>query len=241
MKTIDVHRYHMLSRVSAFGAAHRDRFPAAGAAGRLFAAVSTAVDRLGANVTAQATGEGTAREGAISKAAAREALRQALEAIARTARALDAPELAGKFRLPSVRNDHELTTTATAFAEHAAPLRAELVDHGLPKTFLADLESALEAFQQASRDRFDAREAGASARAGIDTALESALTAVSRLDAVVANTLRDEPELLAAWTAARKVTRVRAGASRERADAVTPASGPAPTASSATPDTREAA
>src|ERR1051325_1435466 len=143
MKTIDVPRYNMLTRVAAFGTAHRDLFPAAGAAGRLFAAVSTAVDQLGDHIRAQATQEGTARGGAISKAVARDALRQALEAIAQTAHALAMPELAGTFQLPNGRSDHELVKAAGAFGEHAAPLGAKLVDHGLPETFLADLQSAV--------------------------------------------------------------------------------------------------
>ncbi len=224
MKTIDVHRYHMLTRVSAFGASHRDLFPDDGAGGRLFAALSTAVAQLGTHITARATGEGTAREGAISKAGARDALRQSLEAIARTALALGMPELAGSFRLPGVRSDQELATAAKAFGERAAPLEAQLVDHGLPDTFLADLQSARDAFDQASMRRFNARQAGTVALSNIDRALEAAQTTVGRLDAVVANTLRDRPELLAAWASARKVTRVRASATRESASPAAPAS-----------------
>ena len=211
MTSLDDHRYTMLVRVTHFGAAHRDRFPAAGRASRLFAAISKAVDRLGTHVLAESAGERAARDGALSKGAAREALRQALEAIARTARALDTrvPALGGRFRLPSIRNDHELTTAARSFGRDAAHLKAQFLAHGLPKTFIADLRAAVDAFERASQDRFAARARRGAARAGIRTAIDSALIALNRLDAIVLNTFRDEPAFLADWTRAKHVTRAR--------------------------------
>jgi hypothetical protein len=219
MKTIDIHRYRMLLRVREFGAVHRDLFPAVGAAGRLFAAVSNTVDQLSACMTTEASGQGAAREGAISKAAARQALWQALDAITRTARAIDTPGLAGKFHMPSARNDHELVTAARSFARHAAPLKAPFLAHGLRRTFLTDLQAVLEAFERATQDRLAARETSAAAKAGIEAALESALLALTRLDAIVLNMLRDRPTLLAEWNRARRVARVRASADRKPAPA----------------------
>ena len=83
MNTIDIHRYRMLVNVSEFGVMHRDLFPAAGVAARLFAAVSRAVDQLSAGMTTQVSGQGAARDGATSKAAARQSLWQALNELAR--------------------------------------------------------------------------------------------------------------------------------------------------------------
>jgi hypothetical protein len=207
MKTQDVHRYRMLVRIREFGAAHRDLFGAGGPAPQLFAAVSKAVDELSTFVDSQAVGQDASREGALSKAAARDALNQALDAIARTARVLDAPGL-GKFHLPSARNDHELATAARRFMQYAAPLKAQFVAHGLPKSFLADLEATLNAFERAAQDRLAAGETRAAAAAGIGTAMDEGLAALTRLDAIVANALRDEPTLLATWTAARRVPHV---------------------------------
>jgi hypothetical protein len=231
----------MLVRVREFGAAHRELFPAAGPGGQLFAAVSKAVDELSTYVATQATVRGASRGGAASKAAARQALNQALDAIARTARALDPTGLGGKFYLPSARNDHELATTARRFGEEAAPLKAPLVAHGLPKSFLTDLQATLDAFERATQDRLAALEANAAAGAGISAAIDTAMAALTRLDPVVANTLRDEPARLAAWAAARHTTRVRAGRARAGrdgvpAEAVTSVPGP-----SKAPDTGAAA
>ena len=226
MKTHDVHRYRMLVRIREFGAANKELFPATGPGGQSFAAVSKAIDQLSAFVDVQAAGQGASREGAVSKGAAREALTGALDAIARTARAFDAPGVAGKFYLPSARNDHELATTARLFAQEAEPLKAQFVAHGMPKSFLAELGHTLDAFERAAQDRLAARETSAAAKAGIGTAMEQALAALTRLDAIVANTLRDDPTRLAVWAAARRVARVRTSGDRQPAPPAAPVKTP---------------
>jgi hypothetical protein len=211
MKQFDIHRYDMLARVSAFGAAHRDLFPASALGGRMFAALAAAVRQLNGRVTSEASGSSAVREGARSKAAARTAVREALDTIARTARALalDTPGIDGKFRAPGNGSDHDLATMARMYLADAAPLAGSFTSHGLPSTFLTDLRARLEAFERAAQDHFAARETRVIARAGIDSAMKAALDALQRLDAVVPNRLRNEPELRAAWTSARRVTRTR--------------------------------
>src|SRR5262249_31514495 len=105
----------------------------------------------------------------------------------------------------------------------AAPLKAEFIAHGLPRTFLADLQAALDAFERATQNRLAARETRAAAQAGIGTAMDSALAALTRLDAIVRNLLRDEPMLLATWTSPRHAARVRTGGDATPAAPATPA------------------
>jgi hypothetical protein len=214
MKTYDQHRYAMLLRVRGFGVAHSSLFPAHGAARQLFTAVEKAVDQLSGYITAQEAGRAASRESAMTKAAARKALNRALDAIARTARALDIPGLRGKFYLPPVRNDHEAATAARRFMRDAAPLTEPLIAHGLPKSFLADLQDALDAFERTAHDRLSALEMRAAAAAGLGSAMTLASDALTRLDAVVANTLRDQERLLETWTKARRVRRVRLSGGR---------------------------
>src|SRR5499427_9137942 len=203
MTSLDSHRYSMLVRVTEFGAAHRDRFPAAGHASRLFAAISKAVDQLGTHALAQSAGERPAR--------------------------------GGRFRLPSIRNDHELTTAARSFARDAAHLKAPFLARGLPKTFIADLRAAVDAFERASQHRFVARARRGAARARIRTTIDSALIALNRLDAIVLNTFRDEPAFLTDWTSAKHVTRARTSRQRKPTPSLPPApAGPMP-AAAATP------
>jgi hypothetical protein len=252
MKTYDQQRYAMLLRITGFGVAHRDLFPAHGAATQLFAAVEQAVDQLSLSITAQKAGRAASRESAVSKAAARKALNRALDAIARTARALDIPGLRGKFYLPPVRNDHEAVTAARRFMRDAAPLKEPLIAHGLPKSFLADLQDTLDAFDRAAHDRLSALETRAEAVSGLGTAMSLAIDALTRLDAVVANTLRDQEWLLETWTKARRVRRVRLNGARAEVPAGTSSTGATADAavtgaltlvpgSSKTPDTGNAA
>ena len=252
MKTYDQQRYAMLLRITGFGVAHRDLFPAHGAARQLFAADEKAVDQLSGYITAQEAGRAASHESAVSKAAARKGLNKALDAIARTARALDIPGLRGKFYLPPVRNDHEAVTAAHRFMRDAAPLKEPLIAHGLPESFLVDLQDALDAFERTAHDRLSALEMKAAAAADLGSAMTLASDALTRLDAVVANTLRDQERLLEIWTKARRVRRVRVsrgGAERPAGTSSTGATADAAVTgaltlvpgSSKTPDTGNAA
>jgi hypothetical protein len=64
--------------------------------------VSTAVAELTEHAAAQFSGRGSAKEATMTKAVAREALRDDLDAIARTVKvlAIDDPGLADKFTVP---------------------------------------------------------------------------------------------------------------------------------------------
>lgn len=223
MNTFDAHRYDTLVRIRDFGAAHTDLFPAGTIAGKAFAAITTAVDQLSAYAATQASRRGTAMEGTTAKGAARDGLREALQTISRTARilALDAPGLDDRFQLPRGSNDHHLLTAARAFVQDAAPLAAGFVAHGLPETFVADLQKTIDAFEAAGHDHSAGRESRIAARAGITALLGDAFTTVERLDVLVTNLLRDDPGLTAAWASVRRVEQPR------RADAQ-PAAGPAP-------------
>ncbi|HVZ21422.1 MAG TPA: hypothetical protein VG871_10190 [Vicinamibacterales bacterium] len=229
MNKPDIARYTMLRNVRDFGAAHPELFPKDSLGAKQFAALTAAVGELEGYVTSQRQGRSAARDTTMTKDAAREAIHGALDAVARTARAMaaDTPGLAGRFHLVAIRSDHELVTTARAFAGDAAPLAGQFVAHGLPAGFLDDLSSAVEAFEQATRGRVAAREARVAARAGIAVAMNAAFGALSRLDAMVVNALGEQPTLLAEWLNARHVERVSRKHAPGKAAGEAPASAPA--------------
>lgn len=206
MNGLDIRRYEMLVRVREFGTTHGDLFPRSTLGGQAFAAVGAAIDRLTEHAATQMSGRGSAREGAASKATAREALRELLDAIVRTARAmaLDQPHIDNQFRPPR-GGDQALLSTARAFLKDAKPLAKQFIAHAMPKDFLADLEQSIADFEVASRDHETGREVRIAARAAIDDAMESALSALRRLDAVVPNQLREDGTTLTMWERARHV------------------------------------
>lgn len=219
MNSRDTRRYEMLVRVREFGAANADHFPPSTLGGQAFAAMASAVDDLGAHAASQFSGRNSSREGTTARAVARDALIDDLEAITRTARALaiDTPGVDDKFRARRNGGDQALITTARAFIGDAEPLAKEFVRHGLPKDFIADLKQRLEDLEEAIGDRDAGKGAVVSARASLGGAMESALRAVRRLDAIVPNVLRDDAGAIAAWTRARRIEY------RQRREAAEPA------------------
>src|SRR5262245_54490968 len=118
MNSLDTRRYEMLLRVNEFGLAHAELFPPTTLGGQAFAAVRTAIEQMDDHAAASAYGRGAARSGTTSRAIARKALREHLDAVSRTARALalDMPGLDDKFRPPRGCGDSTLLIAARAFA-----------------------------------------------------------------------------------------------------------------------------
>jgi hypothetical protein len=203
----DIRCYTMLARVKDFGAGHADLFPAESLGANTFAELGALVTRIGAHIATESSGRNEARKGALAKASARAALRLWVDRIVKTARglAIDTADAAGAFRVPALQSDHELLTTAQRFAADAAPLSAAFVAHGLPGTFVADLQAAVDAFARAANARGNAKEAHIGARAAIRATIGSAFTLLQRLDAIVENRIGGDPDLAAAWGAARHV------------------------------------
>jgi len=210
MKLADVRRFEMLARVRDFGAAHPDLFPATSLGGELFAAVNGVVDDVNGFGVASATGDNSARGQTVAKTRARGALHAAMLALCRTARAAAAeiPGLEAKFRMPRTRVDQRSIPLARAMAQEATPYVDRLVAHGLAPTFPADLTAAADAFATTIQDHAAATEARASATMGIAKAIAKGIAVARRLDTIVKNQLAGNPQLLAAWRAARHISQL---------------------------------
>jgi hypothetical protein len=200
-------RYEMLGRVHAFGAAHAENLPTGTLGPHLFAVVGDCVRDAERGAMGQLPGQ--CRSATTSKAAARKALWQSLDAIRRTARALalDIPGLDQRFRLPRGNGDRRLLNAARAFALDARESAAMFVAHGLRPTFLEDLAARIDGFECAIANRGQSRVDRICAGVGLRASLESAFLAVRRLDAVVPNLLGDDPAAMASWRKARHVVR----------------------------------
>jgi len=229
MNVLDTRRYEMLMRVRDFGAAQKSLFPAKTLAGQMMATITATVQELSQHAASQASGVGAAREATSSKAASRATLRDDLDAISRTARALaiDIPGLDDKFCLPRGQSDQLLLSVARAFAQDAAPLADDFIKHEMPATFLDDLHIAINNFEKAFSDHVTGKETHVAASAGIDAAMEKGVLALQRLDAIVHNKLHDHRAMLSAWQRACHVERSRGRAKAAAAnDGTTGAASP---------------
>jgi hypothetical protein len=197
----------MFVRVRDFGAEHSGSFAPDSLGGEQFAEIGNVVEVLNATTTSQTSGVSSVQQATISRTVAREALRESMQAITRTARAmaLDTPGLENKFRLPRSGSDQALLIAARAFAADAAPLKAEFMRHELAATFIKDLLAAIADLEQAIGGQNTGRNAHVSATASIETVIERGMNAVRKLDAIVRNKFHDDPATLAAWESARHV------------------------------------
>ena len=202
----EMQQMEMLVRVRDFGVTHASLFPESTLAAGSFAAIGDAVTQL----TRYTGSKVMATRGSVkTKTAARTGLRNALLAISRTARAIAAqdPAFQNKFQMPRRQPAPVLVTLARSFAEFAAPLASLFIARGMPATFLADLTAAADAYETAVRGRDVAKQENSEAQALIEASIAAGLTAVEQLDVVVANSLRDDPGVLAKWMQARRIPR----------------------------------
>ncbi|MBC8032492.1 MAG: hypothetical protein H7Z16_20580 [Pyrinomonadaceae bacterium] len=205
----ELRSYEMLMRVDNFGDENTAFFPPASLGGELFARIKAAVLKLANHVAQQVSGSTSARQGTATKAMAREALRDDLERLRRTARAMSKtmPGIDSKFRIPRKATDQELIGTAQAFATDAIPFKADFIRFAMPADFLDDLNKHISDFQRALASQQTGKGNQVMATAGIDDTLAEALDDVSQVDAIVRNTFHADAARLAAWTSARHVER----------------------------------
>jgi hypothetical protein len=162
---------------------------------------------------AQASSERAWREGTAKRDEARKGLREPMQAISQTARAMDAdaPGLKDKFKMPRPNaSDVVMLNTARAFATNALPLKAEFIRFELPADFLEQLNARIESFEQAIDSQQRSKREQAAATAGLEEAVERSVNTVRMLDAIVRNKFRDNPSALAEWESASRVARPRA-------------------------------
>jgi hypothetical protein len=208
MNDYENRRLQMFVRVRDFGVAHASDF-AEGSVGRThFTNLTTIITEVEAHASAEVSGKGQARQGSSTRSIARDALREDLEAIRRTADAMadDVPGLDDKFLLPP-NNDQLLLNAARAFATDATPLRAQFIAHELPANFLEDLNSDILALETAISAQSGGVGDHVAAAASIDDAMSRGLDTVRKLDTIVQNKYPNNPGVLAEWASASHTER----------------------------------
>jgi hypothetical protein len=223
MNATERRQYEMLLRVRDFGDSFGKRFPATSVAPANFAAVAAAIKELDAQDVAHMAASLSAR--AQRKDVARQALLARLQAISQTARVLrqDKSGLVEQFEVPGSASDQTLLTTGRKFLRDAGALSTEFISHGMPETFVTDLNTLVDTFERALRDRGLGREARHAARLSTSALLASGVAAVRSLDAIVNNYLGDDEVTRTVWKRERRVV-------YPRKTEATPAPAPEPVA-----------
>lgn len=233
MNDAENRRLQMFVRVRDFGSAHTNDFAADSAGKELFTTLSSIVDTLEGHASAETSGRGAAMQGTASRAQARDALRDRLEAINRTARALEdeIPGLDDQFRIPRSNNDQQLLATAGAFVTDAPSVSAKFTAYELPADFIDELKADIAALETAISEQSSGVVDHVTARAAIDEAIDQGILTVRKLDAIVRNKYAEQPEVIAAWTSVSHTER----APRHKAATASP-TGPTVTAAPPAPE-----
>jgi hypothetical protein len=205
MNGIERRQYEMLVRVRDFGVTYGHLFPASSVARANFEAVAAAIEQLDTQDLTHMQATVSAR--AHRKTTGRATLLARLQAISQTARVLSAetPGLDKQFEVPAPASDPALLTTGRKFAQDVEALSSRFVAHGMPVTFVADLNALVENFDRALRDRGLGSEALRAARAATKATVSSGLAAVRSLNAIVTNHLGDDGVTRSVWNREQRI------------------------------------
>ena len=226
MNDNEARKHQMFVRAQQFLANRLAEFPPTSLVKDLSVDLAAVITELDNYAAAQASGGSSARQGTVTLAEARAALREDLEAINRTARTLDGPPgLNEKFRLPRGNNDQQLISAARAFATDALPLKAEFIAHELPGSFLEDIEADIAALKEAKGDQSGGIGKSVAASAAIDEAIERGTVITRKLGAIMKNKYGNDRATIAEWTSASHTVRPP----RRRREPDAGAQAPAPT------------
>lgn len=184
-------------------------FPAGSMGAELAATISAGETQLSNHAAQQVSGGTSARQGTLTKALAREALRNDLERIRSTARSMaqTIPGLDGKFRIPRKASDLELLAAAQATATDAVPVRTDFIRFAMPDNFIDELNEHIADFEAALTTQRSGLTNRVEATAAIDETLAEVLDAIRQLDPIIRNMFHGNAAKLAAWTSARHIER----------------------------------
>ena len=198
-------QYEMLMRGDQFGAKHPELFPP----GSLGASSLADLGGIVKEVTFHEVGRrGAEGEGVNERFESRKALIRTLKKVRQTSQllAIADPPVGDSFPKGNRRlADRALLQMARSYARDAAPLADRFIGHGMPATFMADLQAEIDAFAGALDRKQQGRSSAGEAKSQIRSAIGRGLLAVKQLDAFLANTLEHDDPRLEAWKRDRRI------------------------------------
>jgi hypothetical protein len=200
----------MFLRLKDFGASHTD-IPGTTVWPQLLTELNSVIADLDGHVSSEQVGKGAAIAGTTARHAARQALREDIEAIVRTARVIgeDKPGFDDKFRMPRGDNDQAMLDLALGIAASVAnaAVKAEFINHAMPADFVEDLNEDIAALQEAITEQSGSVGDRKSAGVSIDETDDRGMVIARKMDAVVKNFYSNNAAVLSEWETARHVER----------------------------------
>jgi hypothetical protein len=234
MKNLFNRQFETLLRVRAFFEKHVELFPPTSLSGKTFGIVAAAIPELSKFMRSHASVVALTQQGVVSKAEARQEVRDRLEAVTRTARSIGRkePGVASLFRMPRDVGDQGLIGAARSFLENADAMKDVFVEHEMPATFVQELAAAIQRLETAISDNAGKKGMRSTATDAFEETMDKAMDAVYQLAGMVPNKLNKDGPILQEWEVARRVVRARTAKTPEAqaAPATSPPSTPPPAA-----------
>lgn len=223
MQNSEVRQLDRSQRVQVFAVAQAAAFPAGSHVAEVLATHTAASAQAEMQAAKQVAAALDHQESTEQKNAAINSLVELMRAINQTARSINKqfPGIADQFRMPRY-SDQAILNCARAFIQAATPIAAEFTKRGLPDSFLADLQAAIDAVEAAEARQSAALANQTAATAALRLALRQEQDAVSELNAIMRNHFRNDPATLAAWESASRVERAPKKAKKGKTPAPSP-------------------
>jgi len=174
-----------------------------------FIALGDVVTKIETDIVTQGSQHQLSTRTATDANLRREAVREAMSPITKTARALQGTVfgIGAIAQMPHASWDNDkLANAANLMAQNATTFEAVLVEHGLASNCIESLGTAAAALKASVDARGAAKSAAAGAKAGVKEGLKTAKTLVSLLDASLTPFLKANPATLASWRNAKRIT-----------------------------------
>jgi hypothetical protein len=174
-----------------------------------FTVVRTAIASINTYLAIRISGEKS--RAVEQKSVLRSGVRRKMKDIARTARAVNINDAGFQrlFRIPDGNSDQILIASAREFIAKATEHKAAFIALGMPETLIADLETDVNALEQANNEKSAAQTKTVGATAEIDKQIDLAMDAAVIVNAAMQNVYRDNPAKLAEWASARHIKRTK--------------------------------
>jgi len=173
----------------------------------LFATIQAEIAIQQSRMTSQVANIGDAGQAFEQKETGRENLREQMKPIARTARKMESlfDGISDKYRYPHNKTDQELLATARAWIAELDADKDKFTDFGLPGTFIADLTTAANAFENSFSAPITAVDERVEDTAEIAASNRRGMIALRMADGIVQNIYANNVGKLAAWLSASTV------------------------------------
>lgn len=200
-------RYETFIRIRQFGVDNAVDFPAGTVGADQFDEIAAVIGEVEQFTGNQEASFGDARFAFVGKETARENLREEIYEISQTARSMkyQINGIAEKFKVPHNLTDATMLAVGRAFHEESEPYEADFKSYGLPVTFRAELQTAIDEFEESMNPTATAIDDQVAATAQIGDAIKRGMIARRILEGVVKNRYRNNVGKLAAWLSASHI------------------------------------